>query len=760
MKNNFPERITISLSILQYSVTPEYSIKEVMSKIESNEKGIAFCVDELGILQGSISDGDIRRWMMSKSTVNLNSLKVNEIINKNCISVFKDSIEKVDQHFNDRSLKAVPIIDRNKRLYAIATEANKSFEISNHIINNDNKIFVIGEIGNNHQGSLENAKKLIKIASNAGASAAKFQLRDLSCLYDLNDNKNKLEDLGTEYTIDLLKRFQLSDDDLFKAFDYCHTLGITPLCTPWDITSVEKLEKYGIEGYKIASADFTNTELIKAVVKTRKPMICSTGMCSDSEIVSGIKNLKNQYANFALLHCNSTYPAPFKDINLRYIEKLSKLGKCIVGYSSHERGFSAILAAVGLGARIIEKHITLDKTWEGIDHRVSLIYSEFNNMIKEINDANQSLGLGDSRYLSQGEIINRENLGKSIFASKNIELGEVFTHDSFRIMSPGKGLSPYYKDDLIGVKAKRNFKEGDILEMSDLKNDAVVGREYVFNRPFGLPVRYHDAVNLIEQTNANLVEFHLSYRDLERDYSDFISKEKIERLPEKFVVHCPELFAGDHLLDLCTNDESYREESIKNLQNTINATNKLKRIFPNHEKPIIVVNVGGFTLDNHLSKEERYILYDNLKESLQMIDHSEVRLCPQTMPPFPWHFGGQRYHNLFIYPDEINKYSKELELEICLDISHSKLACNYYKIDFLEFLKTVLPVTSHMHISDSSGVDGEGLQIGDGDINFAEFSPLINNLNPYASFIPEVWQGHKNNGEGFWKALNYLEEIF
>jgi N-acetylneuraminate synthase len=173
-----------------------------------------------------------------------------------------------------------------------------------------------------------------------------------------------------------------------------------------------------------------------------------------------------------------------------------------------------------------------------------------------------------------------------------------------------------------------------------------------------------------------------------------------------------------------------------------------------------VTNVGGFTADAHHSAGRVAELYDRLSESLSRLDTGGVEIIPQTMPPFPWHFGGQRYHNLFVAPEEIVDFCERFRMRVCLDVSHSKLACNHHRWSFHEFLTSVGPYVAHLHMADASGVDGEGLQIGEGDIDWASVCAVLDSVAPTASFIPEIWQGHKNGGEGFWIALDRLETIW
>jgi sugar phosphate isomerase/epimerase len=192
----------------------------------------------------------------------------------------------------------------------------------------------------------------------------------------------------------------------------------------------------------------------------------------------------------------------------------------------------------------------------------------------------------------------------------------------------------------------------------------------------------------------------------------------------------------------------------------IDITLQLKPFFKKASRPLIVTNVGGFTLDEPLPIKQREKFYDLLLESLSKLDMSGVEIIPQTMPPFPWHFGGQRYHNLFVDPQDIANFCASNNYRVCLDTSHSKLACNHHNLSFKEFMEKVGPYTAHLHIADAEGLDGEGLQIGEGNMDFPALAEDLNKTASNASFIPEIWQGHKNEGEGFWIALERLEKLF
>lgn len=745
----------ISKNISQYVVFSEDSLSFALHKITDNRFGFVFIVDQGGVLEGILTDGDFRRWLVDTTNWNLNQ-PVSIACNREFLSCPEETpIDEIESLFS-REISFIPIVDKRGRLTAIAINQMQDLTIGKFVIAENKPTFIIAEIGNNHNGSIERAKELVDKAAAAGAGCVKFQMRQMDTLYRKTgmhiDNNN--EDLGAEYTLDLLSRFQLSNEALFEVFDYCKKVGVLPLCTPFDEASLALLEGYGLEAYKLASADLTNHDLIKKMAATRKPMICSTGMSSESEVIAAVDLMKRNGALFALLHCNSTYPAPFKDVNLNYLPHLKKLGgNCQVGYSGHERGYAVPIAAVAKGARIIEKHFTIDRSMEGNDHKVSLLPEEFAEMVRSIREVEESLGSGDVRRITQGEMMNREFLAKSIVAARPIKKGEIIHEKDLDVKSPGKGLPPYRKNELVGKRAPRDVDTGSFFYLRDLKEETIAAKDYTFKRPFGIPVRYHDINSVAGKSNFDMIEFHFSYKDMEIDPAQYLDANGYNL---DFVVHSPELFAGDHIMDLCSDDPVYRQHSINELQRVIDITRSLKKYFKT-EKPCIIINAGGATQNNAMPAEERPARYERIADALKSLDTEGVEIIPQTMPPFPWHFGGQRYHNLFMSSEDIETFCRQNNSRICLDISHSKLYTNKEHQSFIDFLSQVAPYTAHLHIADAMGVDGEGLQIHEGDIDFKLVAAELDKHCPSASFIPEIWQGHKNGCEGFWIALERLE---
>ena len=324
----------------------------------------------------------------------------------------------------------------------------------------ESRCFIIAEIGNNHNGDFSRAIKMIDLAIDMGADCVKFQMRHLDKVYRKKSLDKSGEDLGTEYIIDLLNRFEFSLEEHKKIAEYCKNKGILYLCTPWDETSIEVLESFDVKAYKVASADLTNLPLLNTLSKTGKPLIISTGMSKVEEVIEVKKFLKKRNVEFAFLHCNSTYPAPFQDINLNWIKSLNKIHS-LIGYSGHERGIAVSLAAFSLGACIIERHFTLDRNMEGPDHAASLEYDEFKSLIIGIREVEMALGLGKVRKISQGEMINRENLAKSLVSSKNLSKGTIVKPEHVKVLSPGQGISPLKYDQLIGKELRRDINFED-----------------------------------------------------------------------------------------------------------------------------------------------------------------------------------------------------------------------------------------------------------------------------------------------------------
>jgi len=735
------------------------SVKDTLEIIDK-QKIYSFCVVDQGQrIIGVVTDGDIRRWLF-KTECNIACTSIGDVANKNFIKLDqgKRLSKKERKDLLNRGIEFLPVLSKEQHLIKIHEVSNDSFiQIGDRLLGENHPVFIIAEIGNNHQGSLETAKKMIDLAADAGVDAVKFQLRNMDEVYGKRTRQDTF-DLGVEYTLDLLEKYQLSNKDIFIALDYAKSKNLIAFCTPWDVNSAKALSEYDTPVFKVASADMTNFELIDYLCSQGKPLLISTGMSEEAEILRLTQRLNYLDVEYCLLHCNSTYPAPYEQINLKYIERLATFGGKCVGYSGHERGYHVALAAVALGATVIEKHFTLDRNQEGVDHRVSLLPEELSQMVNHIRELEVSLKGPTQRSLSQGEMLNQHTLGKSIYSARSIKEGERLQREDMVIRSPGGGLKPYEIDKLIGKKISSNVEEGTALSHSHFESREYNQLNFSFKRKFGIPVRYHDYHVLMKRINCPLVEFHFSAKDLGINPNNVFENQKYE---QEVVVHCPELFDGDNLLDLASDNPAVKDRSIEDVIRTINVCNNIKSYFQNKSVKLII-NAGGWTQGGFINSKEKTKKYLAVKESItKLLPYLDnIIICIQTMPPFPWHFGGQSYHNLFVDALETRDFLVDMDSEnvkVCFDVSHTLLSSNYYGYDFYDQIRVLAPFIEHLHISDAEGNNGEGAAFGKGLLNINKLADTLDQENVNCSFIPEVWQGHKNNGDGFISALKMLD---
>lgn len=450
-----------------YTASSDASVLDALRAISANQARVVFLVDDHGTVQGTLTDGDVRRFLVAQAAPDLSRPALG-IANTNFVKAVKGTAGADIQGLFKPGIDRIPVVDERGRIVAVASPSASTMTIGRHTIGKGHPALIIGEIGNNHQGDVELAKKLVDHCVDAGVNTVKFQLRDMASLYRSGGSSSAGEDLGPQYTMNLLAKYSLSVEDMYRVFDHCAARDVDVICTPWDIKSADALNSYGMVGYKIASADLTNDELLAHVADFHVPMIVSTGMSTEQEIRGAVSILKDHGAPYALLQTQSTYPAPFKDVNIAYMDRLAELGECLVGYSGHERGWHVPVAAVARGAAIIEKHVTVDKSLEGNDHKVSLLPDELRQMVRQIREVEEAIGSSRPRELSTGELMNRVNLAKSLVASRDLKVGDVITAEDVDIKSPGRGLQPNKLEALVGVKLHRDVPAGDFFYPGDL----------------------------------------------------------------------------------------------------------------------------------------------------------------------------------------------------------------------------------------------------------------------------------------------------
>lgn len=328
-------------------------------------------------------------------------------------------------------------------------------------------VYIIAEAGVNHNGSFTLACKLVDAAKAAGVDCIKFQTFKSKNLVSSNAQKAEYqkETTGDGSQVDMLKKLELSYDEFLSLKEYCDKDGITFLSTPFDFDSIDFLNSIDMPFWKIPSGEVTNLPYLLALAKTGKPVVMSTGMCEMAEIEAAIKVLKEYgTTDIKLLHCNTEYPTPFEDVNLRAMQTMRDAFGLEVGYSDHTKGIEVPIAAVALGATVIEKHFTLDRNMEGPDHKASLEPDELAKMVASIRHIEKALGTGD-KTPSPSEKKNISVARKSIVAKKAIKAGEELKEDNITVKRPGTGISPMKWLEVLGTKAIRDFSEDELIEL-------------------------------------------------------------------------------------------------------------------------------------------------------------------------------------------------------------------------------------------------------------------------------------------------------
>ncbi len=326
---------------------------------------------------------------------------------------------------------------------------------------------IIAEAGVNHNGSLEMAKKLAKTAYECGADIVKFQTAKLDSLVSKNANMAEYQKANTgqeESQKEMLKKLLLSFEDFQKLAEYCKDIGIQFLSTPFDLESISFLEDKQ-EIWKIPSGEITNYPYLVKIAETGKKVILSTGMAVIDEISAAIDVLKNHgVADITLLHCTTDYPTPIEDVNLRAMLTLREKFGLPVGYSDHTQGYEVDLAAVAMGAVVIEKHFTLDRNLPGPDHKASLEPKELKSMVEGIRKIERAMGTFEKKP-SDAEMKNRLVARKSIVANTSIKKGEILTVENITTKRPGSGVNPMKWLEVIGTRAIRDFEEDELIEL-------------------------------------------------------------------------------------------------------------------------------------------------------------------------------------------------------------------------------------------------------------------------------------------------------
>lgn len=333
------------------------------------------------------------------------------------------------------------------------------------------KVLIIAEAGVNHNGDIVQAKKLIDAAAEAGVDYVKFQTFKASKLVTKSAQRADYQNTNTgdaDSQYEMLKKLELSEEAHRELISYCNKKGIQFLSTGFDLDSLDFLNNIGINLFKIPSGEITNLPYLRKIASFKKPVVMSTGMASMTEVKDAFDVLTQEgvaKSAIHIVHCNTEYPTPMQDVNLKAMNAIGKELDVKIGYSDHTLGIEVPIAAVALGATVIEKHFTLDRNLPGPDHRASLEPDELKAMVTAIRNIEKALSGSGRKEPSPSEMKNKTVARKSIIASRAIKKGEKLTAANLSIKRPGNGISPMRWDAVLGKNAVRDFKEEELLEL-------------------------------------------------------------------------------------------------------------------------------------------------------------------------------------------------------------------------------------------------------------------------------------------------------
>lgn len=375
-------------------------------------------------------------------------------------------------------------------------------------------------------------------------------------------------------------------------------------------------------------------------------------------------------------------------------------------------------------------------------------------MIRSIREVEVALGR-EAKLVNQGESNNQVTLGKSLVYAKALKAGHIITEADLLAKTPAKGLSPLHLPELVGKTLIVDVPEEGYASRDDF--DRQQGEKtYEIPNTWGIVGRLND-FNEFLSLRPDLIEIHLTWRDLvDFDPKEFKQKHA-SALAQDLVVHAPEYY-NDQLIDFTSTDPKIRDLSLEMLEKTFSLARSLAPHFEGTDQnlgPRVVVHPGGhFKVPTTSNKTDQY---RQLKKNLEIADSRGVRVLMENMPPFPWYFGGQWHNSIFLDPREIAQFATEAGCGICYDLSHALLYCNHAGISISRFSNEIFDHIKYLHISDAAGTTQEGLQLGEGVLDYHHLSELLGRLD--VGFIPEIWQGHLNKGKGFTKALDFIEAL-
>ena len=599
---------------------------------------------------------------------------------------------------------------------------------------------IIAEIGINHNGRIDTARRLVSAAAETRLWGVKFQYRNLDNAYT-----DGVREIGDEILTREIARNYIAPRELIALAQFGRSLGLSAGISFFDTADMGDFgdDLAAFDFLKLPSAELTNAPLVDRMLETGRDVFISTGCHSEAEIEAALGRLSLN--NWIPLHCISNYPTALQNARLGYLTYMLRRFKRDVGYSSHDENWEVCLLALQLGASVIERHITLDKQAEGLDHSTSSTPDEFLKLSSFTENMDLILAGDAPRVVNQGELLNRQNLGRSFFASRDIEAGETVTVDHLSYRSPQVGLLREEIGHFVGQPAIKRVAKGQPISRTvfcrpEPLPDAVL--EFARAHQLALPVRLHDIAFFEKEIPTQSYEFHLSFAEaLSRpDAASY-------RPANRYSIHLPDYVNSTQLIDVLSPSADQRAASHDILDRTADFASALQQR-TGRQVPV----VGSFSVV-HANRRDFFAAH---AEVLHRHRQRGVVIMPQWLPPIAWYFGGSvRLHAM---NDSVDAdLLAEFDLTCCMDFSHLIMGRNFSGFSIDAILERLAGRIGHLHLADAAGIDGEGVQIGEGE---PENLGVVRRALRYDCLkVIEVWQGHLDAGARFREALTRLARL-
>lgn len=599
---------------------------------------------------------------------------------------------------------------------------------------------VIAEIGINHKGEKHKAFRLLKKAHECGCWGVKFQYRSDN-FFATND------EMGSTLIREELESSNLDKIWIPELIHKSKELGIAIGFSFFRVADLDEffLKDFKIDFIKIPSPEFRNINLIKAAKKYSDCVMISYGGGEENEIINAINDSYLRQTDI-VFHCISNYPVAIGNQQLRFLQRLKKMTRAKTGYSSHDEDWEINLLALTFGIEFIELHICESKNDIGLDISTSSEPYQIKKLTRILNNYDEILKC-EKRIPNQGEVLNVRNLGTSLYSKVNLKKGDLLNDAQFTEKSPRTGLSYEDFNNIVDKTLIKDIKIGEPLLKEHFEENKLKLSENLIqfsnNKRISLPVRLHDFKLFKDIFNFEHYEFHFSYKEIyhlaENGFSELLS------LIDKSLtisIHLPDYISKDELINPFSNDNEVKQMSEFIINKCSELATKIK--MKTGRECLIL---GSFSMNHFKTKDD---FYSAFKAFIQRKEFKNNRIVAQWLPKKAWYFGGTVLVDLFCSKEDIELCLK-YDIPICLDTAHLILSANYFNEKWKKWYDLLLPLCTHIHLSDAQGNDGEGVTFGKGDLHSKDEILDLDCIK-----VLEIWEGHHNSGKGFKEGLLYL----